>query len=177
MRFPARARAGTTLSARRAMVTGGDGQLTNLPAQGSRRRKREQPRRDIVIRVKVTAGEAAAIKAAADRARLSAGAWIGDVLISAAEHRAAPVDDLMREALHELIRLSGLTRRAGANLNQAVARLNATGQPGPDLAPAADWVARVARNVDDAATAITTRLLTSTRRTRSRPRPDGPAEP
>ena len=34
----------------------------------------------------------------------------------------------LREALGELIRAAGLVRRIGVNLNQAVARLNATGQ-------------------------------------------------
>jgi len=34
----------------------------------------------------------------------------------------------LRELLGELIRASGLVRRIGVNLNQAVAKLNATGQ-------------------------------------------------
>jgi hypothetical protein len=34
-------------------------------------------------------------------------------------------------------------RRAGTNLNQAVAKLNATGQRGEDLLPAAQFCARV----------------------------------
>ena len=83
--------------------------------------------------------------------------------MDAAEHRAAPVDSIHRELLAELIRTGNLVRRAGTNLNQAVARLHSTGQPGPDLAPAADWIARVAAHVDDASLAVSRKL---TRRTR-----------
>jgi hypothetical protein len=39
----------------------------------------------------------------------------------------------LREALVELIAAAGLVRRVGTNLNQAVARLNATGQRSDDL--------------------------------------------
>ena len=60
--------------------------------------------------------------------------------------------------LAELIRASGLVRRAGVNLNQAVARLNATGEPGPDLGPAAAYCTRVLRHVDEAAELIRRRL-------------------
>lgn len=129
-----------------------------LPARGARRRDKTTPGRDIVIRFKVSADEKAVIAAAATRAGLSAGAWIGDACVTVAEHRGVPADDVLREMLAELIRLSGLTRKAGGNLNQAVARLNATGQPGPDLAPAAAWVTRVARQVDEASLAVSRHL-------------------
>ena len=39
----------------------------------------------------------------------------------------------LREALSELMAAAGLVRRIGTNLNQAVARLNSTGQRGEDL--------------------------------------------
>ena len=45
----------------------------------------------------------------------------------------------------------GLVRWIGTNLNQAVARLNATGQRGEDLLPAARMCARVIRRLDEAA--------------------------
>ena len=57
----------------------------------------------------------------------------------------------MREALEEVITAAGLVRRAGTNLNQAVAKLNATGQRGDDLVPAAQFCARVIRRLDDTA--------------------------
>src|SRR5881275_2120656 len=46
---------------------------------------------------------------------------------------------------------AGLVRRVGTNLNQAVARLNATGQRGDDLLPAAQLCVRVIRRLDEAA--------------------------
>jgi hypothetical protein len=42
-------------------------------------------------------------------------------------------------------------RQVGTNLNQAVARLNATGQRGNDLLPAAQFCVRVIRRLDEAA--------------------------
>jgi len=47
----------------------------------------------------------------------------------------------MRQALVEVMTSAGLVRRIGTNLNQAVARLNATGQRGDDLLPAAEFCA------------------------------------
>jgi short subunit dehydrogenase-like uncharacterized protein len=49
------------------------------------------------------------------------------------------------------MRAAGLVRRIGVNLNQAVARLNSTGQRGGDLTPAAEMCSRVIRRLDDAA--------------------------
>ena len=57
----------------------------------------------------------------------------------------------MRAALADLMVASGLVRRTGTNLNQAVARLNATGERGDDLAPAAQFCMRVIRRLDEAA--------------------------
>ncbi len=62
--------------------------------------------------------------------------------------RGAPPgpDDSLRDALGELIRAAGLVRRIGINLNQAVARLNATGQRSGDLdAYAAESIRRAER--------------------------------
>ena len=56
-----------------------------------------------------------------------------------------------REALTELMSAAGLVRRVGTNLNQAVARLNATGQRGEDLIPAARFCVRVIRRLDETA--------------------------
>lgn len=130
-----------------------------VPAPGARRRARTSPPRDVVLRVKVSADEMRVLEAAAARASMSVGAWLADAALTVAEHHGAvPADQLLREILAEQIRLSGLVRRAGINLNQAVARLNATGAPGPDLAPAAAYITRVARHVDDASLAVSDQL-------------------
>ena len=96
--------------------------------------------------------------AAAARAGLAPAAWAGQTLMDAAEFRAVPVPVMQREMLAELMRVRGLVRSAGVNLNQAVARLNATGQPGPDLQPSAAYCARVLGHVDQAAEVIRRRL-------------------
>ena len=55
-------------------------------------------------------------------------------------------DQSLRDVLGELIRAAGLVRRIGTNLNQAVARLNATGQHSADLtAYAAESIRRAER--------------------------------
>jgi len=54
----------------------------------------------------------------------------------------------LRELLRELIGASGLVRRIGVNLNQAVAKLNATGQRSGDLVPFAAESLRRAERLD-----------------------------
>ena len=71
------------------------------------------------------------------------------VLGSPREH--SPLRPRSRDALVELMRAAGLVRRIGVNLNQAVARLNATGQVGEDLGPVAQICGRVIQRLDDAA--------------------------
>jgi len=57
----------------------------------------------------------------------------------------------LRDALAELMAAAGLARRVGTSLNQAVARLNATGERGEDLVPAVEFCTRVIRRLDEAA--------------------------
>jgi hypothetical protein len=71
--------------------------------------------------------------------------------MAAARGRSAGISAPLREALVELMSAAGLVRRVGTNLNQAVARLNATGQRGEDLLPAAQFCVRVIRRLDEAA--------------------------
>ena len=82
-------------------------------SSGARRRPRGTQSRDIVVRVKFTAAEKAALEQAADRTALSMGAYVGQVAMDAAEHRAAPVDSIDRELLLELMRTRGLLDQAG----------------------------------------------------------------
>jgi hypothetical protein len=106
------------------------------------------------MRVRLSDVEKEALEAAAGRSGLALGAFVVQAGLDVAEHRAAPVSAVQREALRELIRLAGLTRRIGVNFNQAVARLNATGESGPELEPAAAYCMRVVRQVDEAATLV-----------------------
>jgi hypothetical protein len=69
-----------------------------------------------------------------------------------------PADTPSRQALTELIRAAGLVRRIGVNLNQAVAKLNATGQRSADLLPYAAESMRRVRRLDAAAEDVRRRL-------------------
>ncbi len=124
---------------------------------GGRRRTRGQERRE-PITVKLSAAEKAALSDAAERAGMALAAYVCEAAMDAAEHRAVPVPKMQRELLAELLRVAGLVRRAGTNLNQAVARMNATGEPGPDLGPSAAYCTRVLDHVDQAAEVIKRRL-------------------
>jgi hypothetical protein len=114
------------------------------PAQ-DRRRPRTAPPRGRTVRFALTDAELADLDHAAARAGLARGAYAARAALAAARGEADG-DDRGRELLAELIRSAGLVRRIGVNLNQAVARLNATGQYAGDLpACAAEAVRRAAR--------------------------------
>jgi hypothetical protein len=76
---------------------------------------------------------------------------------------SCPANSPLREALGEFIRAAGLVRRIGVNLNQAVAKLSATGQRSGDLLPYAAACLRRADRLDTAAERIRQRLPWSRR--------------
>ena len=120
------------------------GKVITMP-EPVRRRSQQAAPRPKTVQFSLTEEEFAEISAAADRLALARGACAGEVVLAAA--RGAPPSALspLREALAELMTAACVVRRAGTNLNQAVAKLNATGQAGADLVPAADFCARVIR--------------------------------
>jgi len=99
----------------------------------------------------LTDEELAELDEAAGHAGLARGAFAAEVTMAAARGHSAAIGAPLRDALVELMSAAGLVRRIGTNLNQAVARLNATGQRGEDLAPAAQFCVRVIRRLDEAA--------------------------
>ena len=103
-------------------------------AQGGRR-PRNGTRRSNRVEFTLTDDELAVLEDAARRSGRSRGAYAAEATIAAAHGRHAAGNAALTEALQELIRASGLVRRIGVNLNQAVARLNATGQRSGDLLP------------------------------------------
>ena len=115
------------------------------------RRSRERGRRAKRVEFTLTDEEFADLAATAGLARLSRGAYAAQAALAVARGGANGAGVPMREALVELMAVAGLVRRVGTNLNQAVARLNATGQRGEDLLPAAQFCVRVIRRLDDAA--------------------------
>lgn len=117
----------------------------------SRRRSRQAVSRPKVVQFSLTEEEFDEVSAAAARSGLARGAFAADVTLAAARGNQSRAGSPVREALVELIAAAGLVRRVGTNLNQAVARLNATGQCGDDLLPAAQFCVRVIRRLEEAA--------------------------
>jgi hypothetical protein len=116
-----------------------------------RRRSRQAVSRRKVVQFSLTEEEFAEVRRAAERSGLARGAYAAEAALALARGTQARMLSPMREALEEVITAAGLVRRAGTNLNQAVAKLNATGQHGDDLVPAAQFCARVIRRLDETA--------------------------
>jgi hypothetical protein len=116
-----------------------------------RRRSREAVPRPRVVQFSLTEEEFGEVSLAAQRSGLARGAFAAEAALASARGAQARVWSPVREALVELMTAAGLVRRAGTNLNQAVARLNATGQRGEDLVPAARFCVRVIGRLDEAA--------------------------
>jgi hypothetical protein len=72
--------------------------------------------------------------------------------------RGRPRTDTIRGALAALSRATVQVQKAGTNLNQAVAALNATGQPPGNLAQYARYTTEVIRRLDETAVQVA-RLL------------------
>ena len=126
------------------------------PSAGSRsrRRPRQQAPRPRTVRFDLTEAEFAELEQAAGRAGLAKGAYAAEAALSAARGTAVEPDTVFREALGELIRASGLVRKIGTLLNQAVAKLNATGQHPAELVPVAQACLRRVERLDAAAEQI-----------------------
>lgn len=118
--------------------------------QGSRRSK-QGGRRPHKVEFRLTDEELELLEEAARRSGRARGAYAAEVTLAAAQGGSAAGSTAFREALGELIRAAGLVRRIGVNLNQAVAKLNATGQRSGDLLPYARESLRRAERLDAAA--------------------------
>ena len=104
-------------------------------AQGGRR-PRQAARRPHKVEFRLTDEELALLEDAARRSGRARGAFAAEAALAAARGGGAAAGSaVLAEALGELVRACGLVRRIGVNLNQAVARLNATGQRSGDLLP------------------------------------------
>ena len=123
------------------------------PSAGSRsrRRPRQEAPRSRTVRFDLTEKEFAELEEAAGRAGLAKGAYAAEAALSAARGTAAEPDTVLREALGELVRAAGLVRRIGVLLNQAVAKLNATGQRPGELVPVARACRSRVENLNDVA--------------------------
>ncbi len=94
--------------------------------------------------VRFSEQEKAEVRASARRAGMAGSAWVGMTATGAARHELMALTQYQRELIAELMRLSYQLSKAGTNLNQAVARVNATGQAEPRLARSASQVGEIA---------------------------------
>jgi hypothetical protein len=125
--------------------------VAGVAGGGGRRRSRQAVSRPKVVQFSLTDEEFAEVSAAAARSGLARGAFAAGAALAAARSGQVGAGVPLREALVEMMTAAGLVRRIGTNLNQAVARLNATGQRSDDLLPAAQFCVRVIRRLDEAA--------------------------
>ena len=131
-----------------------DGSQASVSGQGRRRARQPVPRTRRV-EVTLTGEEYAVIEAAARRAGLARRAYIAQAVLAAAANGGPPGDrESLRRVLIELMRAAGLVRRIGTNISQAVAKLNATGQPAGDLPGYAAGTIRRADHIDAVADAV-----------------------
>jgi hypothetical protein len=131
-----------------------DGSQAGVSGQGRRRARQPVPRTRRV-EVTLTGEEYTVIESAARQAGMARRAYIAQAALTAAVH-GGPLGDResLRRALIELMRAAGLVRRIGTNINQAVAKLNATGQPAGDLTDYAAGSIRRADHIDAVADAV-----------------------
>ena len=122
------------------------------------RRSRQSGRRPRRVEFSLTDEEFDELDAAAARAGLARGAYAAEATLSVARGETSPANAPFREALGEFVRAAGLVRRIGVNLNQAVAKLNATGERSGDLIPYAAESVRMAERLDAVAEEIRKRL-------------------
>ena len=116
-----------------------------------RRRSRQRVPRPRTVQFSLSEEEFAEVSEAATRSGLARGAFAAEAALATARGAQARVWSPLRDALAELMAAAGLARRVGTSLNQAVARLNATGERGEDLVPAVEFCTRVIRRLDEAA--------------------------
>jgi hypothetical protein len=133
-------------------------QQPHVRSRPPRRRARQPIKRRRTVRFDLSDEEFTELRAAADRAGLARGAFAAQAVLLAARSGMAVADSPLREALGELVRAAGLVRRIGVNLNQAVAKLNATGQRSGDLLPYAAESVRRAQLLDQAAEEVRNRI-------------------
>ena len=126
--------------------------------QPAGRRSRQAVKRLRRVEFTRTDEEFGELGAAAARAGLARGAYAAQAALDAARGGGSRAGVPLREALAEVIRSAGLVRRIGVNLNQAVAKLNATGQRSDDLLPYAAESIRRAHRLDAAAEELRKRL-------------------
>ena len=144
-----------------------DGRASARP----RRRTRHQARRARTVRFALTDEEYAEVSAAARQAGLARGAYAAEATLAIARGAVTAPDVPLADAVHALDRAALGVRRIGVNLNQAVAKLNATGQWSGDLPAYAEESVRRAAGLEAAGEDLRKRFLRTIRAPGPRRRP------
>ncbi|MDP9420894.1 MAG: hypothetical protein M3P53_12245 [Actinomycetota bacterium] len=108
-----------------------------------RHRRHRQPGRKERVKLHLSDEEYAVLAKAAEASGLTPSGFAAEAALAVAKGRELPDHGPLRLALVAYMRSEGQLRRAGVNLNQAVAELNATG-----AAPV--WLGRVVQRVEEA---------------------------
>ena len=106
------------------------------PGGQGRRRARQPVPRTRMVEFTLTGEEYAILVEAAGRAGMARRAYAAQAALAAAANGTTiSGQDPLELVLIELMRAAGLVRRIATNLNQAAAKLNATGQPAETCPP------------------------------------------
>ncbi len=125
------------------------------PGGQGRRRARQPVPRTRTVEFTLNAQEYALLVEAARQAGMARRAYVAQtVMAAAANGTTVSGQDPLELILIELMRAAGLVRRITTNLNQAIAKLTATGQPAGELPRWAAESTRRADHVDAVADAV-----------------------
>ena len=122
------------------MADTGGGDLGHGETQGSRRAREETPRSVAGPLLAERAGDGGRWRRRRAALGMARGAFAARVVLAHVRGDTTGPEAPDRELLGELVRATMLVHRIGVNLNQAVAKLNATGQRSGDLLPYAEGV-------------------------------------
>jgi hypothetical protein len=125
------------------------------PGGQGRRRARQPVPRTRTVEFTLTGEEYALLVDAAGQAGMARRAYVAAVVLAgAANGTNSSGQDPLELLLIELMRAAGLVRRITTNLNQAIAKLNATGQPVGELPRYAAESTRRADHIDAVADVV-----------------------
>jgi hypothetical protein len=139
-------------------------------APGAVDRPHIRPARDRLVRFRYSAVEFAAVSDAAHQAGYTVSGYVAEAGLAAAGQRdeVRPAAGVDRELLVALNLAREQVARIGTNLNQAVARFHATGEPPPWLDRVTALCGRVVARLDDTAAEVSAGLAQHSARRRGR---------
>ena len=125
------------------------------PGGQGRRRARQPVPRTRTVEFTLNDQEYALLVETARRAGMARRAYVATVVLDGAANGTTPSgQDPLELILIELMHAAGLVCRITTNLNQAIAKLTATGQPAGDLPRWAAESKRYANHIDAVADAV-----------------------